>query len=397
MSSSSAPIRTKPHNRIFLLYGADNPIDGIVLDVLLRKVREIKRATGINVPFPEDSQSIIDTITQALLLNPERRLTRRLAKGPAQGNQQLAFDFGDFDEAAKAKSRVTRKVDEAAAREKISRSIFAQNAIKPQEIEADLRLVDEALGDSHAVETFVITVLNHLLGVQVVPQPPELVQSGTPRAAQPQGYRLVLGNLPPLLRELLPAGNALNISFASPTPAGYIYLGRNHRFVEQLCQWLMANTLNRVDRCAARAAVIRTNQVTTKTTLLLFRCRNVIEERRLQQQIVAEELLLWGWAGTPQQRTVLDHAAAKALLMAARAASDQLSPQARASFLENELKLLAAFQTEFDQVAEQQAQQLVAAHERFSALMDGRRFQVVYPVLPMDLLGVYLLLPELAR
>jgi hypothetical protein len=36
----------------------------------LRKVREIKRATGINVPFPEDSQSIIDTITQALLLNP---------------------------------------------------------------------------------------------------------------------------------------------------------------------------------------------------------------------------------------------------------------------------------------------------------------------------------------
>ena len=28
-----------------LLYGADNPIDGIVLDVLLRKVREIKRAT----------------------------------------------------------------------------------------------------------------------------------------------------------------------------------------------------------------------------------------------------------------------------------------------------------------------------------------------------------------
>ena len=55
-----------------LLYGADNPIDGVVLDVLLRKVREIKRSTGINVPFPEDSQSIIDTITQALLLNPSR-------------------------------------------------------------------------------------------------------------------------------------------------------------------------------------------------------------------------------------------------------------------------------------------------------------------------------------
>jgi len=26
--------------------------------------------------------------------------------------------------------------------------------------------------------------------------------------------------------------------------------------------------------------------------------------------------------------------------------------------------------------------------------MDGKHFQVVYPVLPMDLLGIYILLPE---
>jgi hypothetical protein len=29
--------------------------------------------------------------------------------------------------------------------------------------------------------------------------------------------------------------------------------------------------------------------------------------------------------------------------------------------------------------------------------MDGKHFQVVYPVLPMDLLGVYILLPEDSR
>lgn len=39
--------QTAPIVKACLLYGADNPIDGIVLDVLLRKVREIKRATGI--------------------------------------------------------------------------------------------------------------------------------------------------------------------------------------------------------------------------------------------------------------------------------------------------------------------------------------------------------------
>lgn len=372
--------QTAPEVKACLLYGADNPIDGIVLDVLLRKVREIKRSTGINVPFPEDSQSIIDTITQALLLNPKRQIEKtRVSKN------QIAFDFGDFDEAATAKANITRKVDEAADREKASRSIFAQHAIKAHEIEADLREVDEAIGDPQAVESFVTAALNNLLGVQVIQD-----------AKDPHKYRLVPGNLPPPLRELLPADDPIRISFHSPTPEGHHYLGRNHRFVEQLCQYVMANTLALADKRAARAAVVRTRQVATKTTLMLFRCRNVIEQLKGQQQVVAEEMLLWGWRGTPQQKEFLGHEEAKVLLAEARATSD-LTPQARASFLENELKLMGILQTEFAEVAEQQSKRLVEAHERFSSLMDGKRFQVVYPVLPMDLLGIYILLPEAAQ
>jgi superfamily II DNA or RNA helicase len=363
-----------PTVKACLLYGADNPIDGVVLDVLLRKVREIKRATGINVPFPEDSQSIIDTITQALLLNPDRQITtKRIDK------RQIAFDFGDFDEASAAKANVTRKLDEAAEREKVSRSIFAQNAIKAQDIEADLREVDEAIGDPRAVEDFVTSSLNNLFGVQV--------------ARDAKGYRIVMGNLPPQLRDLLPAGEHVKVSFFSPTPEGYYYLGRNHRFVEQLCQLVMANTLARSDRRAARTAVIRSRQVSVKTTLMLFRCRNVIEQAKVNHQIVAEEMLLWGWRGTPQEKEFLDHAAAKQLLSEARASSD-ISPQARASFLQNERKLINDLDAEFRGIAEQQSKRLVAAHERFSALMDKQRFQVVYPVLPMDMLGIYILLPE---
>jgi len=104
-------------------------------------------------------------------------------------------------------------------------------------------------------------------------------------------------------------------------------------------------------------------------------------------------MLLWGWRGTPQQKEFLDHDVAKKLLNEARATSD-LSPQARASFLENELKLLSQLDTEYQQVAEQQSKHLVESHQRFSALMDKQQFQVVYPVLPMDLLGIYILLPE---
>lgn len=363
-----------PEVKACLLYGADNPIDGIVLDVLLRKVREIKRATGINVPFPEDSQSIIDTITQALLLNPDRRIERKMGK-----DQRMLFDLTDFGEAATAKANVTRKIDEAAEREKASRSIFAQNAIKAQEIAEDLQAVDEAIGNVRAVEEFVTATLADLFGVQVT-------KDG-------EGYSIVTGNLPPQLVNLLPTGRLVRISFVSPTPEGYQYLGRNHRFVEQLCQLVMGNTLARQDKRAARAAVIRTGHVAKKTTLLLFRCRNVIEQGKGGPQIVAEEMLLWGWRGTPEKKEFLDHPAAKELLSQVRASSD-LTPQARTSFLENELKLLKGLDADFNVIAEQQSKRLVAAHERFSALMDRQRFQVVYPVLPMDLLGIYVLLPE---
>ncbi|MDW8029833.1 MAG: helicase-related protein, partial [Armatimonadota bacterium] len=41
-----------------LIYGRDNPIDGVVLKVLLQKAREIYRTTGVAVPVPGDSESV---------------------------------------------------------------------------------------------------------------------------------------------------------------------------------------------------------------------------------------------------------------------------------------------------------------------------------------------------
>lgn len=369
--------QTAPEVRAYLLYGRENPIDGVVLDVILRKVREIRRATGINIPFPEDSKSIIDTITQALLLNPNRRITTHRLE-----NKQLEMDFGEFDEARSIKLEASDKLDRATEREKISRSIFAQNAIKAHEIEADLKETDEVIGDPRAVETFVtsvLPVLPVLLGVQI--------------ARSDQGYRLYTNNLPRLLAELLPQKPELLISFDSPTPEGYSYIGRNHPFVENLCQQVMANTINQTGKRAARAAVIRTDAVAIKTTILLFRVRNVIEERRKDHQLVAEEVLLWGYRGSATVQDFLAPDEAKALLLDARPTTNR-SPQANAATLEQELGQLEKLKEDFDQVAEQRAKHLVEAHERFGKFVEKRRYQVVYPVLPMDLLGLYVLLPE---
>ncbi|HEY2343306.1 MAG TPA: helicase-related protein, partial [Chthoniobacteraceae bacterium] len=368
--------QTAPVVKTCLLYGSDNPIDGVVLDVILRKVREIRRSTGITVPFPEDSRNVIDTITQALLLNPDRQITVRRDKA------QVEFDFAEFDEARKLKLTISDELQKAEAREKLSRSIFAQHAIKAHEIEADLRDTDVAIGNPRVVETFVFASLNNLLGAEM--------------RKTVHGYRLVTTNLPDVLKSSLRKDAALpgqlTVSFDSPTPEGHLYLGRNHPFVEALCQLLMSRSLARRDKRPSRAAVIRCREVTVKTTLLLLRARLVIAEAGSGWRIVAEEMLVWGWRGTPGESGYLAPEDAHHLLAEAKPAED-VSAYAAADALEHELAELPALRATLDAVAETRCQRLVEAHERYSRLLDEHAFQVVHPVLPMDVLGVYVLLP----
>jgi hypothetical protein len=234
------------------------------------------------------------------------------------------------------------------------------------------------------VERFVTRSIRELLGAQI--------------DQAKAGLRLYTANLSPSLKAHLPAEATVDVSFQSPTPRAHLYLGRNHPFVEQLCQHVMARTLEHAPHgAAARASVIRTNAVSRKTTLLLFRCRNVIGERGGTARVVAEEMIVWGYSGSPSDRNFLDSDAALHLLDTA-VPSGPITPQAQAQFLEDELKLLPDFRTEFDRVAEMRSQHLVEAHERFSRHLHktaGGKFEVVYPVLPMDVLGIYLLLPPI--
>ncbi len=362
--------------KAYLLFGRDNPIDGIVLGVILDKVRKIRRSTGITVPFPEDSRTVLDAVAKALLFNPDRHLR-------ARADNQLSLDLGDFPEALEAELRITHKIEDAAKREDATRSLFAQHAIRSEELETDLREADTAIGDVAAVERFVTGTLGELLGVQ-------LDRSKT-------DWRLHTGNLPAPLRALLPDAAILDVSFRSPTPKDHIYLGRNHLFVEALCQFVMARSLGR-ERIggAARSAVIRNREVMVKTTLLLFRCRNVIGERDAPARIVAEEMLVWGYRGSPSDRQFLGTDEAMRLLDSARTSTD-LTTQSRENFLENELGLLDQLRADFDAVAEERSKHLVEAHERFSRFFRAGRFEVVYPVLPMDVLGLYILLPDAAK
>ncbi|MBW2740448.1 MAG: hypothetical protein JRE64_16740, partial [Deltaproteobacteria bacterium] len=82
-------------------------------------------------------------------------------------------------------------------------------------------------------------------------------------------------------------------------------------------------------------------------------------------------------------------------LMAHTLPSANITNQAKASFLENELENISELRDEFDKIALQRAEILIEAHERFRKVMGGKRFKIVEPVLPMDLMGIYILLPDM--
>lgn len=357
--------------KAYLLYGKSNPIDGVVFRVLLQKVREIRRQIGISIPFPENSESILDAVLSAVLLRPM----------DVRDPQQLSLF--QLEEVKTQESKATRAIDEAAEREKLSRSRFAQHTIKASEIAQDLEETDQAIGYPEAVEKLVTQALPRL-GVSIQAE------------KKIQGYYMDRVNLPPSLRDTLPPGDSVRVSFVSPTPEGYLYLGRNHLFIEQLCQYLLAQALDhQVERGPARASVIRTGKVQRRTTLFLLRVRNVIESRKGNKQLVAEEMHTWGYQGSPEDIQALPAQEAESLLQTALP-EQELSRQQQEKFLQQELEKAnhPTLSKVLNNIAEERAEKLIEAHERFSKAMGGsKRFQLVRPVLPMDLLGIYILLP----
>jgi len=357
---------------VAMLYGSNNPIDGVVLEVLLRKAREIRRSIGISVPFPENSASVMQAVTNAILLKPTVAIR--------QVSHQLTLFEAEEIEAEK--NRVAKAFEDAERREIASRSIFAQNAIKANEIEADLREADDAIGDVDAVESFVVQAL-HFLGVQV--------------DAKSQGYCIYTTNIPQRIKEMLTNKPVIDISFKSPTPQGFKYLGRNHPFTEQLSQHVLNSALQGSEPRAARAAVVRSADVEQKTVLLQLRVRNVIAEQPSNKQIVAEEMWLWAYRGNIQQGQFLAKEEACRLLMSV-SPSQNVEDGEKAYWLKEEMGWVhdeVQFRQLTDPVALERAQHLVESHSRFRKLVSGNSYQVVEPVLPMDVLGVYILLPKL--
>ena len=353
-----------------LLFGEDNPMDGVVMKVLLTKAREIRKANGITVPFPENNQSIMDAILNAVILKPvsEDDVT------------QATLDFGDSDTIREPELRVSRAYDKAINDEIRVRNLFAQSKIVEElDIEKDLQETDEALGKPETVEAFTRDAFSFF---------------GAQMEKAKKGWKIYPRQLPESLRPLLPDEQSLRVTFHSPVPEHYYYLGRNHPFIEQLCHYLLGLAFNPDrDLKVARAAVFTSDNVKIKTVIVQFRVRNLIRQVKGSHEFLAEEMLLWGYRGNPSDRDYLKPEEARELLLQARVTGD-IAEEQQSRFLDKEIETIQSLQDVIDSLARERSEILVESHERYRKALHGKQYKVG-AVLPMDLMGIYIIQPEI--
>ncbi len=124
-----------PEVRCTMLYGQDNPVDGFVLNVILRKGEAIQKELGVLVPMPEDKQRINQALVKAALMKRER----------AGASPQLGFDFA---EAEQLLAPLQTQWTDALEKAKANRTVFAQRRIRPDEVLPEWQKQQTALGSS---------------------------------------------------------------------------------------------------------------------------------------------------------------------------------------------------------------------------------------------------------
>ncbi len=376
--------------RVLTYYGTDNQIDGIVLDVLFRKHKAIRSSLGVSVPIPADTNQVLEAIFEGLLL-------RERSAGPSL--QLTLFDELLGTEKGKRDALHTQW-DLVAHREERSRSIFAQETLRVEEVAQELQAVRTAIGSAADVETFVRDVFRSHGGVEervagVGRQVSGTALPGT-RYPMPDTYRLELPAGQKALREAAGIDRPILARFELPVRDSVVYLSRTHPIVEGLAGYVMDTALDPAAQgVARRCGVVWTDQVERRTTVLLVRCRYHIVTRRgdREKPLLAEDCLTLAFAGSPRNAVWLDAEEAERLLRAEPTGPDR--HEQAPDHLSACLKDFDLLRPHLNEVAEEHGRRLLEAHTRVRTASRERGVRHrVETQLPPDVLGLFIYLPE---
>jgi superfamily II DNA or RNA helicase len=348
--------------KAILLYGADNPIDGAVLDVLLRKAKHIHNSLGITVPIPTKSDTLMETVLKALFLYG------------VEGDQLGLFGYGDEVE------EVHKKWDRSVERERKSRTLFAQHAIKPGEVSQELEIVDSILGDTKDIENFIKTTCQRI-GVTVT--------------KTKKYWRLSLSQLPLSIRSKLTDKDELKFTLDLPKPEDVEYISRNHPLVRTLAEYIFDNAFQEGGNkaIASRVSVIRTEEVDKVTTLLLLRYRFRLRGNGGGSISIAEKCLIAGFEGMIGSESWMKKKDAEKIFKEVTPSSS-LAENDKRYWADEILKEFNSFDNKLEDLAIEVAEEISESYKRVRKTIKGEKTEVI-PSLPADVISISILLPEI--
>jgi superfamily II DNA or RNA helicase len=355
--------------RATLIYGANNPVDGAVLEVILRKAEKIREETGVPVPLPDEGH----TLTQALM----KAVFLRRRESP-----QLQLDFASTTEA----QAIDSKWRDAADRAKRSRTVFAQRRLKPEDVLPEWHKTLAAIGGREDVQRFTERALARLgSGLEPLPR---------------RGFKAPLVSLPDDVRERLEAeglSGTLLIDFSYPAAARCRPVQRSHPLVSVLAETLLERSLAAVAEEAATDPSVLGRvgcwvaDVRTKTTVALLRLRHQLttQRRDTTSTILVEEAtaVAWGPAGVVAEGP-------EALAFLTSAPLGDPPSHVRERTVVQGLEQLGTRKADLDAFAERRAKALLEDHRRVREAADARGSYAVRALLPADVIGLYVLLPR---
>lgn len=357
--------------RSTMLYGEDNPVDGAVLQVILRKAESIRKELGVLVPMPDDQGKLTQALLNAVLL-------RKNGVGGKQAQTSL-----DFGEPALQIETVWQSAREKAAK---NRSIFAQRRLKPEDVLPEWRKSAAILGDERDVQRFVTRAM---------------MQLGSGLEPYRQHYKAPLGVLPTALRERLAAeglSGTLRIDFTQPPAQGATFIQRTHPLVVALADTLLELALDQRANEAegvARAGAAFVDNVSLKTTVLLLRLRHQLSITRDNKTklILCEETVAVSASGNDELN---DLSLIQARELLGVPAIRNMPPMIRDRHIQQALDVLPKWQGSLEAIATERANVLLADHRRVREAAEARGSYQVTASLPVDVMGVYVLVPTAA-
>jgi superfamily II DNA or RNA helicase len=351
--------------RSVMMFSPDSAIDGAVLEVILRKAEEIRKATGVTVPLPDERGPVTDALMSSVMLR----------RG---GTKQLALDLR-LDDSTKMMEARWRDVSENETK---SRARFAQNAMKPQEVAPEWEKARSFLGSPTDVRRFVEATM---------------ARFGMPLEAKQSLLLAHLQGLDPALRERLEQRSlkgSIRLALAEPAPSGALLLTRTHPLTATLAESLVEASLDPVALSAlgiGRVGAWPTDAAQKLTRLVLMRIRfKLTVHARKERLLLAEEASLVALQGGEIVAVGDD---ARTLLNAP--ASSDLAPSARDRFIgkaKDDLPgLLDGPLAEF---VRKRADELTEDHARLRAAAGSVSRVTVEAVLPPDVIGLFVLMPS---